>query len=49
MQKENGQIIETAIEARGGFLGRPVAVVLGISLAFVVVVFVLAYVGVVKF
>ena len=35
--KEHGHIVETAVEARGGFLGRPVAVVLVASTAAVVV------------
>jgi hypothetical protein len=31
MQKENGQVIETAVEARAGFLDRPTLVVLIVS------------------
>jgi len=45
---ENGRITETAVEARAGFLDRPVLVVLTTSIALVIVVFVLAYVGVLK-
>ena len=43
--KEHGHIVETAVEARGGFLGRPVAVVLVASTAAVVVGFALIYFG----
>ena len=39
MQKENGQIVETAVEARGGFLGRPILVVLLASTALIVAFF----------
>ena len=49
MQTENDQIVETAVEARAGFLGRPVLLVLVVSCALAVVVMVLTYVGVVKF
>ena len=31
MEKKNDQIIETAVEARAGFLGRPVLLVLVVS------------------
>jgi hypothetical protein len=31
MHKEHGHIVETAVEARAGFLGRPTLVVLIIS------------------
>ena len=49
MEKKNGRIVETAVEARAGFLGRPVLLVLIVSCALAVVVMVLTYVGVVKF
>ena len=49
MEKKNDQIVETAVEARAGFLGRPVLWVLVVSCALAVVVMVLTYVGVVKF
>lgn len=41
MRKENGQIVETPVEARGGFLDRPVLLVLLVSVALVVAVFAL--------
>ena len=31
MRMENGQIVETAVEARAGFLDRPILVVLMVS------------------
>ena len=37
--KENGHIVETAVEARAGYRDRPVAVVLVVSTACVVVAF----------
>ena len=46
MHKEDGHIVETAVEARGGFLGRPVLIVLAISTVAVIVLFVAAYSGV---
>ena len=46
--EENGRTVETAVEARAGFLDRPVFVVLIASVAAVVVGFVLTYLGVVK-
>lgn len=49
MRVEDGRIVETAVEARGGFLGRPVLVVLVVSTTVVVVAFALTYLGVVKF
>ena len=49
MEKKNDQIVETAVEARAGFLGRPVLLVLVVSCALAVAVMVLTYVGVVKF
>jgi hypothetical protein len=48
MKKNGDQIVETAVEARAGFLGRPVLLVLVTSCLLAVVVMVLAYVGVVK-
>ena len=47
--QERGHTVETAVEARAGFLDRPVLVVLVISTAVVIVAFVLTYAGVVKF
>lgn len=46
--QERGHVVETAVEARGGFLGRPVLVVLVASVTLVIVAFALAYLGVVK-
>ena len=46
--EERGRVVETAVEARGGFLGRPVLLVLVVSVVLVVVGFALAYLGVVK-
>jgi hypothetical protein len=39
MRDESGRKVETAIEARAGFLDRPVLVVLCVSLALIVVAF----------
>ena len=39
MRKENGQIVETPVEARAGFLDRPVLLVLLVSVALVVALF----------
>jgi hypothetical protein len=33
MEKKGDHIVETAVEARGGFLGRPVLLVLVVSCA----------------
>ena len=41
--KEHGHIVETAVEARAGFLDRPVAVVLMASTAAVVIGFTVIY------
>jgi hypothetical protein len=35
-QVDDGPTVETPVEARGGFLGRPVALVLGVSLVLAV-------------
>jgi len=45
MKKDNGQIVETAIEARGGLLGRPVLLVLIVSVALALAFMVFSYVG----
>ena len=42
MHTENGHIVETAVEARAGFLGRPTLVVLVVSTILVVALFVIA-------
>jgi predicted outer membrane lipoprotein len=33
MREESGRKVETSVEARAGFLDRPVLIVLGVSLA----------------
>ena len=43
MHKESGRIVETAVEARAGFLDRPVLVVLIASTTLIVGVFALVY------
>ena len=45
MHKENGQIVETPVEARAGFLDRPVLIVLILSTAAVIVGFIAVYTG----
>jgi len=39
MREERGRKVETGVEARAGFLDRPVLIVLGVSLALALVVF----------
>ena len=46
MKKSGEQIIETPVEARAGFLDRPVLVVLVISVALALVALALTYAGV---
>jgi hypothetical protein len=43
MDKKDGHIVETAVEARGGRLGRPVLVVLIISLVALIGIFAVIY------
>jgi hypothetical protein len=45
MQKENGQVIETAVEARAGFLDRPTLVVLIVSTGLIIGLFAVIYIG----
>jgi hypothetical protein len=45
MHKEQGRTVESAVEARQGFLGRPVLVVLGVSMSLIVLLYVLIYLG----
>ena len=45
MHKEDGHIVETAVEARGGLLGRPVLGVLIVSTVLIIGGFVLIYIG----
>jgi hypothetical protein len=45
MHNEIGQKVETAVEARAGFLDRPVLVVLAVSVALVVGCFGMVFFG----
>ncbi len=45
MHKNGRQTVETAVEARGGFLGRPVLLVLVVSCVLAVAALVLTYSG----
>jgi hypothetical protein len=45
MQREDSRIVETAVEARGARLGRPVLVVLAVSTIAVIALFTLMYYG----
>jgi hypothetical protein len=45
MKKEHDRIVETATEARGGLLGRPVLLVLAVSLALAIAFMVFSYMG----
>ena len=45
MHKENGRIVETPVEARAGFLDRPVLVVLVLSTLAVIAGFMVVYTG----
>ena len=45
MHKEEGRTVESAVEARQGFLDRPVLAVLVASLALVVILYALIYLG----
>jgi hypothetical protein len=45
MHKEHGRTVESSVEARAGFLDRPVLVVLTTSLALVCILFALVYFG----
>jgi hypothetical protein len=46
MHKEAGHIVETPVEARAGFLDRPVLMVLAASTLLVIVLFAAVYWGV---
>ncbi len=46
---KGGRITETAVESRGGFLGRPVLLVLVASCALAIGFMILSYIGVVHF
>ena len=45
MHKEHGRTVESPVEARAGFLDRPVLIVLLTSLALVCILFAVIYVG----
>jgi hypothetical protein len=45
MKKEGGRIVETAVEARQGRLGRPVLVVLVVSLLLTLAFYAMIYSG----
>ena len=45
MHKEGRQIVETAFEARGGLLGRPVLLVLLVSCVLAVAALIVTYSG----
>jgi hypothetical protein len=45
MHKEGGSIVETPVEARGGFLDRPTLAVLIVSTCLIAGVFALIYIG----
>ena len=45
MHKEGEHTVESAVEARGGFLGRPVLIVLVVSVALACVAMALSYAG----
>ena len=45
MHKEDGHIVETPVEARAGFLGRPTLLVLFVSTGVTIGLFGLIYIG----
>ena len=45
MHKEDGHTVETPVEARAGFLGRPTLVVLFVSTGATIGFFALIYIG----
>jgi hypothetical protein len=45
MREESGRKVETSVEARAGFLDRPVLIVLGVSLALALVAFAALWLG----
>ena len=46
MHKENGRVVESAVEARAGFLDRPILLVLVIGTASAVIAMAAVYLGV---
>jgi hypothetical protein len=45
MDKEAGHIVETAVEARAGFIDRPTTVVLIVSTTLTIAAFAVIYIG----
>ena len=45
MHKEQGRTVESPVEARQGFLDRPVLVVLVVSITLIVALYALIYAG----
>ena len=45
MKRDGDQIVETAVEARGARLGRPVLIVLSVSIALAIAFMVFSYMG----
>ena len=45
MHKEQGRTVESPVEARQGFLDRPVLVVLVTSISLIIVLYALIYAG----
>jgi hypothetical protein len=45
MHKEQGRTVESPVEARAGFLDRPVLVVLVVSITLIVVLYAAIYAG----
>jgi hypothetical protein len=45
MNRESGHIVETAVEARAGFLDRPTMVVLIVSTTLAIALFAAIYIG----
>jgi hypothetical protein len=46
MHNDGKQVVETAVEARGGLLGRPVLLVLFVSSILAIVALIVTYSGV---
>jgi hypothetical protein len=45
MRRDRDQVVETAVEARGARLGRPVLIVLSVSIALAIAFMVFSYMG----
>ena len=45
MHEEQGRTVESAVEARGGFLDRPILIVLVVSITLVCALYTLIYLG----